>query len=209
MNVSNIKSTEPDDLSASVLIMNKHEKEEEEFPTEFIKKVKRDESIFGFKDNIVKCEHCTHSFSCKNCTSKLDHIRRLDQALKMKDQTIQRLEMALTKREKDIIEEPDEDTTKTPTTATTAEIELTGEPEHKKRKTAITSDIENLEDNQTEDGSKSLNQLVVDMKQALQKLGEIPLLDHYIDIYKKYMKNIRTEDEFTTTDENYGTDIRE
>lgn len=40
------------------------------------------------------------------------------------------------------------------------------------------------------DADKSLNHIKVDMKQALLKLGEIPLLDYYIDIYKNYLKNL-------------------
>lgn len=43
------------------------------------------------------------------------------------------------------------------------------------------------------DAGKSLNHIKVDMKQALLKLGEIPLLDYYIDIYKKYLKNLRAK----------------
>ncbi|CAC5403135.1 unnamed protein product [Mytilus coruscus] len=159
LNVSNIKSTEPEDLSASVLIMTKPE-EGEFLQSEFKKEVKTDHLIFGLKDNIVACEHCTKSFSCKNCASKMNHIRRLDQALKMKDQTIQK-------------------------------------PELKKRKMSITSDFEKSKDNQTEDASKALNQkdcnILVDKKQALQKLGEIPLLDYCIEIYRTYIRDLMTK----------------
>ncbi|CAG2218286.1 unnamed protein product [Mytilus edulis] len=264
INVASIKSTEPEELSASVLIMTKPEDEESCQPKSN-KEWKTDKSISGLKDNIVTCDHCTQSFSCKNCTSKINHIRRLDKALKIKDQTIQRLEKALTKREKEAIEEDESDydsyysaekntINEEPIDYTgnssTREIEMSEEPEQKKRKTATTSEIENLEENQTEDASKSLNHLVVDMKQALQKLGEIPLLDHCIAIYRRYMKRVNTkwkertvfpfqpkneqeilanllkekkkrtkliaklkdvihnQDEFTTTDEGYGTDIR-
>ncbi|CAG2229876.1 unnamed protein product [Mytilus edulis] len=261
INVSSIASTEPAELSASVLIMTKPEEGDK-----FNKEVKTEQSRLGLKDNVVACEHCTQSFSCKHCTSKINHIRRLEQALKMKAQTIQRLEKALTKREKEAIEEDESDydsyysaekntINEEPIDYTgnssTREIEMSEEPEQKKRKTATTSEIENLEENQTEDASKSLNHLVVDMKQALQKLGEIPLLDHCIAIYRKYMKKvnekwrirhalqlkpkneqailanllkekrkrtkliaklkdvIHNQDEFTTTDEGYGTDISE
>ncbi|XP_071122060.1 uncharacterized protein [Mytilus edulis] len=264
LNVSTIKSTEPAELSASALIMTKPE--EESFQVKFNREWKTNQSISGLKDNIVTCDNCTQSFSCKSCTSKINHIRRQDKALKMKDQTIQRLEKALTKREKEAIEEDESDYDSyysaekntineeprdyTRNSSTTREIEMSEEPEQKKRKTATTSEIENLEENQTEDGSISLNHLVVDMKQALQKLGEIPLLDNCIATYMKYMKKvnekwigrplfqirpkneqailnnllkekrkrtkliaklkvvIHNEDEFTTTDEGYGTDIR-
>ncbi|VDI64171.1 Hypothetical predicted protein [Mytilus galloprovincialis] len=202
INVSSIASTEPAELSASVLIMTKPEEGDK-----FNKEVKTEQSRLGLKDNVVACEHCTQSFSCKHCTSKMNHIRRLEQALKMKAQTIQRLEKALTKREKEAIEEDESDFDSyysakkntineeprdyTGNSSTTREIEMSEEPEQKKRKTATTSEIENLEENPTEDGIKSLNHLVVDMKQALQKLGEIPLLDNCIAIYRKYMRKVK------------------
>ncbi|XP_071122535.1 uncharacterized protein [Mytilus edulis] len=205
LNVSNIQSTEPEDLSASVLIMTKPD--EGEFSQANInKKVKTDQPIFGLKDDIVTCEHCSKDFSCKNCTSKMNHIRRLDHALQMKNQTIQRLEMALTKREEEMNEEdksdyeseysverntlskePEEDKRNTPKTT---EIETLEEPEQKKRKTEIPSDNPKLKDaNKSLD--KNGSKILVDVKQALQKLAEISLVDYYIQMYRKYFKDLK------------------
>lgn len=61
----------------------------EHLQSEFNKDVKTDQSILGLKDKIVTCEHCTKDFGCKKCMSKINHIRRLNQGLKMKDLTIQ------------------------------------------------------------------------------------------------------------------------
>ncbi|XP_063400266.1 uncharacterized protein LOC134684885 [Mytilus trossulus] len=205
LNVSNIKSTEPADLYATVLIMTKPD-EGELSQANINKKVKTDQSIFGLKDNIVTCEHCSKDFSCKNCTSNMNHIRKMDQALKMKEQTIHRLEMALTKREEEMNEEdksdyeseysverntlskePEEDKRNT---SKTTEIETLEEPEQKKRKIEIPSDNPKLKD-----ASKSLDKngsnILVDVKQALQKLAEISLVDYYIQMYRKYFKDLK------------------
>ncbi|VDI22759.1 Hypothetical predicted protein [Mytilus galloprovincialis] len=82
------------------------------------------------------------------------------------------------------------------------------EPDLKKRKTAITSNIEH-----SEDAGKTLHHhdrtILIDVKQALQKLGEIPLVDYYIKIYRKYIRDFKKKSVFTATDDAYCTDIRE
>ncbi|XP_071123551.1 reticulocyte-binding protein 2-like [Mytilus edulis] len=167
INVSSIKSTEPEELSASVLIMTRPE-DEESFQDKFNKEWKTDKSISGLKDNIVTCDHCSQSFSCKNCTSKINHIRRQDKALKMKDQTIQRLEKALTKREKEAIEEDESDHD---SYYSTEKNTINEEPEQKKRKTATTSEIENLEENQTE--GKLINALSIRIVEEKSRISRI------------------------------------
>ncbi|CAC5390121.1 unnamed protein product [Mytilus coruscus] len=247
MNVCSLKSSEPEELSVSALVMITTDDDEAEFSeSEFIKEVKKDQSIIGLKDNFVTCKHCTTGFSCVKCTSKIYMIRRLNQSLRMKEHTIEIQKYQLLLRYK-----PEEETRKT---SKTAEIELSEESEQKKRKTAITSDME-----KSEHARKALNQndsnIRVDVKQALQKLGEIPVVDYYIKIYDKYIRDlnnkwlsdryqyyncnqirpknqkaildnlfkekkkrtqsiaklinvIQNQDEFTTTDEAYGTDLR-
>ncbi|CAG2229897.1 unnamed protein product [Mytilus edulis] len=125
INVSSIELTEPDELSASVLIMTKPEEDG--------------------------------------------------------------LERALTKREEDMIEEDQSDND---SDYSVGKITFHEEPEPKKRKTTIT-----LDKAKSKDASKSITKnesnILVDVKQALQKLAEIPLLDYYLKMYRTYLKDLK------------------
>ncbi|CAG2213921.1 unnamed protein product [Mytilus edulis] len=164
INVSSIESTEPDEVSASVLIMTKPEEDEDKSDNE-------------------------------------------------SDYSVEKIILH---------EDPEEENINT---SKTAGIGILEEPEKKKRKTAITCTSDTAK---PKDVIESLNTndsyILVDVKQALQKLAEIPLVDYYLKIntekpfkgekkkrtklIAKLVDVIHNQNEFTTTDEAYGTDIQ-
>lgn len=71
------------------LIINQFSFLLESIEAEYTRGLKTNKPKEGLKDNIVTCEHCTKVFGCTKCTSKISFIRRLKNALDMKEQTIE------------------------------------------------------------------------------------------------------------------------